>query len=112
MSKAGDFFQNPVTGEAAIVRIGTEESGGELLIADLYIAPGGAGDESITIRQSKSDLLSFAVSSELGCPDALSRPSLALCCSSLRAFRTTGGTRGTTMPLFAWRFVRLLGSRS
>ena len=42
MSKAGDFFQNPVTGEAAIVRIGTEEGGGELLIADLYIAPGGA----------------------------------------------------------------------
>ena len=42
MSKAGDFFQNPVTGQAAIVRIGTEESGGELLVADLYIAPGGA----------------------------------------------------------------------
>ena len=39
MSKAGDFFQNPVTGEAAIVRIGTEENGGELLVADLYIAP-------------------------------------------------------------------------
>jgi hypothetical protein len=42
MSKAGDFFENPVTGEAAIVRIGTEETDGELLIADLYIAPGGA----------------------------------------------------------------------
>ena len=42
MSKAGDFFQNPVTGEAAIVRFGTEESGGELMVADLYIAPGGA----------------------------------------------------------------------
>jgi quercetin dioxygenase-like cupin family protein len=42
MSKAGDFFQNPVTGEAAIVRIGTQESGGELLVADLYLAPGSA----------------------------------------------------------------------
>jgi quercetin dioxygenase-like cupin family protein len=42
MSKAGDFFQNPVTGEAAMVRFGTEESGGDLLVADLYIAPGGA----------------------------------------------------------------------
>ena len=41
MSKTGNFFQNPVTGEAAIVRIGTEESG-ELLVVDLYIAPGGA----------------------------------------------------------------------
>lgn len=42
MSKAGDFFQNPVSGETAIVRVGTHESGGELLIADLYLAPGGA----------------------------------------------------------------------
>jgi quercetin dioxygenase-like cupin family protein len=42
MSKAGDFFENPVTGEAAIIRIGTEETGGELLIADLYIRSGGA----------------------------------------------------------------------
>ena len=42
MSKAGDFYQNPVTGEAAIVRIGTHESDGELLVADLYIAPSGA----------------------------------------------------------------------
>ena len=42
MSKAGDFFQNPVTGEAAVVLIGTEESGGERLVANLYIAPGGA----------------------------------------------------------------------
>jgi quercetin dioxygenase-like cupin family protein len=36
------FFENPVTGEAAIVRIGTEQTGDELLVADLYIRPGGA----------------------------------------------------------------------
>ena len=42
MSKAGDFFQNPVTGEAAVILTGTEESGGELLVANLYVAPGGA----------------------------------------------------------------------
>jgi quercetin dioxygenase-like cupin family protein len=34
-------MQNPVTGERAVVRIGTEETGGELLVADLYIRPGG-----------------------------------------------------------------------
>jgi quercetin dioxygenase-like cupin family protein len=43
MSKAGDFFENPMTGEAAIVRIGTEQTCGELLVADLYIRRGGAG---------------------------------------------------------------------
>lgn len=42
MSKAGEVFENPVTGERAVIRIGTEDSGGELLVADLYIRPGGA----------------------------------------------------------------------
>lgn len=42
MSKAGDFYENPVTGERAVIRLGTDESGGELLVADLYIRPGGA----------------------------------------------------------------------
>ena len=42
MSKAGDVVENPVTGERVVVRIGTEESGGELLVADAYVRPGGA----------------------------------------------------------------------
>lgn len=42
MSKAGDVYENPVTGERAVVRVGAEESGGELAVADLYVRPGGA----------------------------------------------------------------------
>jgi hypothetical protein len=42
MSKAGDIVENPVTGERAVARVGTEESGGELLEVDLYVRPGGA----------------------------------------------------------------------
>jgi quercetin dioxygenase-like cupin family protein len=42
MSKAGDVIENPVTGERAVIRIGTEQTGGELLVADLSIRPGGA----------------------------------------------------------------------
>ena len=41
MSKAGDVFENPITGERAVVRIGTEESGGEVLVVDLYVSPNG-----------------------------------------------------------------------
>ena len=41
MSKAGDVFENPITGERAVVRVGTEESGGELLVADLHVSPAG-----------------------------------------------------------------------
>ena len=42
MSRAGDMLENPVTGERVVVRAGTEESGGDLLVADLYVRPGGA----------------------------------------------------------------------
>jgi uncharacterized cupin superfamily protein len=42
MSRVGDVFENPVTGERVVVRVGTEESGGDLLVADLYVRPGGA----------------------------------------------------------------------
>lgn len=42
MVKAGEVYENPVTGERAVVRIGTDTSGGELLVVDLYIRPAGA----------------------------------------------------------------------
>lgn len=42
MSRAGEVIENPVTGERAIVRVGTEETGGELLVAELFIRSGGA----------------------------------------------------------------------
>lgn len=40
--KAGEIYENPVTGECAQVRVGTLESGGEELVADLRIRAGGA----------------------------------------------------------------------
>jgi hypothetical protein len=42
MSKAGDTIENPVTKERIVVRVGTEDSGGELLAVDGYVQPGGA----------------------------------------------------------------------
>ena len=36
--RAGDVFENPVTGERAVVRM----ADGEVAISDLYVAPGGA----------------------------------------------------------------------
>jgi hypothetical protein len=42
MSKVGEVIENPVTGERAVARIGTEQTDGELLVVDLYIWPGGA----------------------------------------------------------------------
>jgi quercetin dioxygenase-like cupin family protein len=42
MSKTGDTVENPVTGERIVVRVGTEDSGGDLLAVDGYVRPGGA----------------------------------------------------------------------
>ena len=42
MSRAGDTVENPITGERAVVRVGTEDSEGRLLVSDLYVKPGGA----------------------------------------------------------------------
>jgi quercetin dioxygenase-like cupin family protein len=42
MSRAGDVIENPVTGERAVVAIGTAETDGNLLVVDLHVRPGGA----------------------------------------------------------------------
>ena len=41
MSRAGAVNENLITGERAVVRVGTEDSGGELLVCDVYVRPGG-----------------------------------------------------------------------
>ena len=62
MSKAGDIFKNPITGESGYVRVGTEETNGELVISDLRVRPGGAvlgphihreADERFTVLTGK-----------------------------------------------------------
>jgi quercetin dioxygenase-like cupin family protein len=42
VSKAGQVIENPVTGERVVVRVGTEESEGELLVVEAFVKPGGA----------------------------------------------------------------------
>jgi quercetin dioxygenase-like cupin family protein len=66
VSKAGDVFENPVTGEFGYVRLGTEETNGELLVSDLRVRPGGAVvgahihpsvDERFTVLKGKIDYM-------------------------------------------------------
>ena len=42
MFKRGEVYDNPVTGERVVIRLGTQETGGERLLADIYLRPGGA----------------------------------------------------------------------
>jgi len=41
MVKKGEVYENPVTGERVVIRVGTDETAGERLVADLFIRPGG-----------------------------------------------------------------------
>lgn len=40
--RAGEVLENPVTGERGVVRVAPQESNGYLLVADVYVRPGGA----------------------------------------------------------------------
>lgn len=42
MLKRGEVYENPVTGERVVIRVGTHETGGERLVADIYARPGAA----------------------------------------------------------------------
>jgi len=42
MSSVGDVFESPPTRERVVVRVGNAETGGKLLVLDVYVQPGGA----------------------------------------------------------------------
>ena len=42
MAKAGDVFENPVTGERAVVRLGSEDTNEDRAVVDLDVVPCGA----------------------------------------------------------------------
>src|SRR5262245_48494421 len=42
MVKRGEVYENPVTKERTVVRLGTAETDGRKLVSDLYLKPGGA----------------------------------------------------------------------
>src|SRR5215468_5937017 len=76
MSKAGDVYENPVTGERAVVRIGTEQTGGELLVVDLYVRPGGAvmGEHVHAAIEERFTVLRGQVGFRLAGREALAAP--------------------------------------
>jgi mannose-6-phosphate isomerase-like protein (cupin superfamily) len=43
MAHTGEEFENPVSGERSVVRQGSDDTDGELVVADLYLRPGAGG---------------------------------------------------------------------
>jgi hypothetical protein len=100
MLKAGDVYENPVTGERAVIRVGTDTTGGDLLVVDLYVRPGGAvAGEHYTVR------LGF------GLRGGWRSRSQEFSSSPRRALLTTGGMPDRRKRSSEWRWGRLPGLR-
>ncbi len=80
MLKAGEVYENPVTGERGVVRIGTDVTGGELLVVDLYIQPGGAvmGEHLHPAMEERFTMLRGRVGFRLSGREAIAEPGVQL----------------------------------
>jgi quercetin dioxygenase-like cupin family protein len=47
MSHTGEEYENPVSGERGVIRLGSDDTDGRLMLADLYLRPGGGPDEHV-----------------------------------------------------------------
>jgi hypothetical protein len=111
VTTTGDVIENPVTGERAVIRVGTVETAGAFGVIDLYIRPGGAVvgehwhpamDERFTVLRAVS------ISGSEGSSE---RPSLAVRSACLLASGTTGGMLVTRTPSFGSKSARLPASK-
>jgi quercetin dioxygenase-like cupin family protein len=80
MLKAGEVYENPVTGERAVIRIGTDVTGGELLVVDLYVQPGGAvmGEHLHPGMEERFTMLRGQVGFRLSGQEAIAEPGVQL----------------------------------
>lgn len=80
MLKAGEVYENPVTGERAVIRIGTDITGDERLVVDLYIQPGGAvmGEHFHPVMEERFTVLRGKVGFRLAGQVAIAEPGVEL----------------------------------
>ena len=80
MLKAGEVHENPVTGERGVIRVGTDTTGGELLIVDLYVRPGGAvmGEHIHPAMEERFTMLRGRVGFRIAGREAIAEPGVQL----------------------------------
>jgi quercetin dioxygenase-like cupin family protein len=78
--KAGEVHENPVTGERGVIRVGTDTTGGELLIVDLYVRPGGAvmGEHIHPAMEERFTMLRGRVGFRIAGREAIAEPGVQL----------------------------------
>jgi quercetin dioxygenase-like cupin family protein len=78
--KAGEVHENPATGERGVIRVGTDTTGGELLVVDLYIRPGGAviGEHLHPAMEERFTMLRGRVGFRIAGREAIAEPGVQL----------------------------------
>jgi quercetin dioxygenase-like cupin family protein len=74
--RSGETYENRVQGDRFVVREGSEDTGGQRLVGDLYIRPGGAvaGRHVHAYITERFQVLSGTVRFHLGGRDEIARP--------------------------------------
>lgn len=74
--KSGDVYENRIQGDRAVVRMGSEDTRGRRLVADLYIRPGGAvaGKHVHSYITERFEVLAGEVRFHLGGHDRVVEP--------------------------------------
>ena len=74
--RAGEIYENRVQGDRFVVREGSEDTGGERLVGDLYIRPGGAvaGKHVHAYLTERFEVLEGTVRFHLDGHDEVARP--------------------------------------
>ena len=74
--RAGEIYENRIQGDRFVVREGSEDTGGERLVGDLYIRPGGAvaGKHVHSYITERFEVLAGTVRFHVDGRDELARP--------------------------------------
>lgn len=74
--RSGEVYENRVQGDRVVVREGSQDTGGERLVADLYVRPGGAvaGKHVHSYITERFEVLAGTVQFHLDGRDEVARP--------------------------------------
>jgi Uncharacterized conserved protein, contains double-stranded beta-helix domain len=78
MVKAGEVYENPVTGERGVMRIGTDITGGERLVVDLYVQGAVMGEHVHPGMEERFTMLRGQVGFRLAGRVAIAEPAVEL----------------------------------
>ncbi len=96
MTTTGDALENPVTGERVVFGIGSAETAGARVVADLYIRPAVVGEQWHPAMEECFTVLRGRVSFRLAGKEQIAEPGCEIYVPA--GYRTIAGTPAARKP--------------